>query len=340
MVCYSISVIDMLGDDVLQTSDFIHSYPYDWRTKKPVIIRASRQWFVDTKKLKEKAIESLKSVDIRPRKSEQGMLEQLDRRTYWCISRQRVWGVPIPVFYHRQTRQPILNRTIIDHVKSLFNQHGSDCWWNLTEEELIPKEELSKIGLGGHADFVKGTDILDIWFDSGVSWTTLPEDKKADLYMEGIDQFGGWFQSSLLTSIAVRNQAPYKSIVVHDFALDEEGKKMSKSIGNVVDPDVIINGGKNKAKDPSYGADVLRFWVARNSLAPQILIGSSVLERCNNEVFEIRKMLRYLLGNLNDFTGEKLLVDYNDLWPQDKYMLHLVYQFETQDVLYREGGFF
>lgn len=322
-------VIELLGSQVIAVEDYVHKYPYDWRTKKPIIIRASKQWFVNTNKLKDKAIECLSAVDIYPKSSEHSMLAQLQTRTYWCISRQRVWGLPIPVFYHKQTNQPLINRTTINHLISLVSQHGSDCWWTLSEDQLLPADMLKKMGLGSASDYVKGEDILDIWFDSGISWAAvLPEGQKADVYMEGIDQFGGWFQSSLLTSIAITDSAPYRSLVAHGFAVDEEGKKMSKSVGNVVDPETVIGGGKNKNKDPSYGADVLRLWSAEAHLDTTVMIGPNILEKCNQELFKIRKVLRYLLGNLHDFNN--LALSTEQLWPQDRYMLHLLYQFRNQ----------
>lgn len=321
-------VIEMLGNHVIKIENFVHKYPYDWRTQKPVIIRASKQWFVNTSKLKDRAIECLKDVDIYPKSSEHGMVCQLNNRTYWCISRQRVWGLPIPVFYDKQTKQPLLNRATIDHLKSLVLKHGSDCWWKLTEEELLPTDLVSKMGLGRSSDFIKGEDILDIWFDSGASWAAVLQDnKKADLYLEGLDQYGGWFLSSLLTSVALTDSAPYKSLVVHGFSVDEEGKKMSKSLGNVVDPDTVIKGGKNASKEPPYGADVLRWWSAQCDLQTAAMIGPSILEKCSADIFKIRKVLRYLLGNITDFHMAESSLTMDQLWPQDRYMLHLLHQF-------------
>lgn len=324
-------VIEMLGSHVLKIENFVHSYPYDWRTNKPVIIRTSKQWFVNTKLLKDRAVECLGYVHIYPQSSEHGMLSQLDSRTYWCISRQRVWGLPIPVFYHKDTKQPLINRDTIDHLKSLVLKHGSDCWWTLPEDELLPPDLISKISVGSCSDFIKGEDILDIWFDSGVSWASvLPENQKADLYLEGIDQFGGWFQSSLLTSVAMTNSAPYKSLIVHGFTMDEHGRKMSKSVGNVVDPETVIKGGKNQSKEPAYGADVLRFWSAQAQLQKSVLVGPSILEKCNEELFKIRKVMRYLLGNIHDLDIAESSLTMDQLWPQDRYMLHLLHQFGQQ----------
>ncbi|KAL3874272.1 hypothetical protein ACJMK2_037312, partial [Sinanodonta woodiana] len=326
------AVISLLGDHVMHIEDITHSYPYDWRTRRPVIIRASKQWFINTQQLRQPALECLKDVQIFPKASEQGMLSQLQQRSYWCISRQRVWGVPIPVFFHNQTGQVLLNSSIFEHIHNLFLCHGSDCWWTLTQEELLPKSLLSKSGLGHSEDYTKGSDILDIWFDSGTSWASVLKDQgyQADLYLEGIDQFGGWFQSSLLTSVAINNKAPYRNLLVHGFTLDEEGRKMSKSIGNVVDPDVVINGGKDLELFPPYGADVLRWWVGAASLHSKIFIGPVTLNSIKENLFKVRKLIKFILGNLRDFSPSSNLVDYNTLWPQDQYMLHLLYKFGKQ----------
>ncbi|KAL5008395.1 hypothetical protein ScPMuIL_013976 [Solemya velum] len=319
-------VVELLGDNVLQVEDYIHSYPYDWRTKRPVIIRASRQWFVDTHKLKDQAVDSMKHVNIIPKSSEHGMLSQLASRTYWCISRQRVWGLPIPVFYHRHSNQTLLNSQTVDHIQKLFLEHGTDCWWSLSQDQLLPDGLVKQLGLGESADYVKGEDILDIWFDSGTSWASLLKDvgDKADVYMEGLDQFGGWFQSSLLTSVALRGHAPYRNLVVHGFTMDEEGHKMSKSLGNVVDPKTVIHGDQDH---PSYGVDVLRWWAAHSHLQSKVLIGSAILEKCNDEIFKVRKTLRFLLGNVHDYDSRETQISYSDLWPQDKYMLLLLSEF-------------
>ncbi|XP_060559788.1 isoleucine--tRNA ligase, mitochondrial-like isoform X2 [Ruditapes philippinarum] len=330
------AVIDLLGASLIHKEDFVHSYPYDWRTKKPVIIRASRQWFIDTQALKPRALECLNDVTVYPSNLKHLMEKQLDSRTYWCISRQRVWGLPIPVFYHKHTLKPLINRVIVEHIKELVGKHGSDCWWSMSNKELLPDELLKQNGLGASDDYTKGEDILDIWFDSGASWAAVLGDKQADVYMEGTDQFRGWFQSSLLTSVAVKDRAPYKSLVVHGFTMDEDGKKMSKSIGNVVDPDVVINGGKNKEKEPAYGADVLRWWAAVANLQTHSTIGKSKLDQMLGEIYELRKSLRFLLGNISTGSSPEP-VDYNLLWPQDKYMLYQLYKLGTQVVKFYEN---
>ncbi|KAJ9537285.1 hypothetical protein OSB04_030018 [Centaurea solstitialis] len=197
-------------------------------------------------------------------------------RSDWCISRQRTWGVPIPVFYHAETKEPLLNEETVNHIKSIISQKGSDAWWYMPVEELLPESYRDKA-----SDYVKGTDTMDVWFDSGSSWAAVLESRDglsypADLYVEGTDQHRGWFQSSLLTSVATKGKAPYSGVITHGFVLDERGLKMSKSLGNVVDPRKIIEGGKNQEAEPSYGADVLRLWVSSVDYTGDVLIGPQV----------------------------------------------------------------
>ncbi|XP_075451694.1 isoleucine--tRNA ligase, mitochondrial isoform X2 [Ascaphus truei] len=329
------AVIQMLhgSKNLLKEESFVHSYPYDWRTKKPVIIRASKQWFVNTANIKDKAQEALKKVKFVPASAASRMLEMLNRRTYWCISRQRSWGVPIPVFYSKETGEPLINRHSIGHVMKLVEEHGTDVWWTHPLEELLPKEVLQQAGVGSDVlDFEQGRDVLDIWFDSGTSWAHVLEggEQRADVYMEGKDQLGGWFQSSLLTSVAARNKAPYKNVIVHGFTLSEKGEKMSKSVGNVVDPDVIINGGQDKVKEPAYGADVLRWWVAESNVFTEVLIGPTVLNSARDDINKLRNTLRYLLGNLSDFKPETDAVPSTEMYVIDQYMLHLLQDYASK----------
>ncbi|KAF0305297.1 Isoleucine--tRNA ligase, mitochondrial [Amphibalanus amphitrite] len=209
-------VLGLLGDDVVHVEDLVHSYPYDWRTKQPVLLLASRQWFIDTERIKQRALECLSEVTILPESIQSNMADQLRRRPYWCISRQRVWGVPVPAFYDRDTDEPIVNDAIITHLSDLVSAHGADVWWERPEEELLPPEMVRQYRDAGRQLPRKGTDILDIWFDSGAAWWSSDPDceperaPRADLYLEGVDQFTGWFQSSLLTSVAVADRAPYR----------------------------------------------------------------------------------------------------------------------------------
>lgn len=261
-----------------------------------------------------------------PQSAMNSMLAMLDRRTYWCISRQRCWGVPIPVFYHKETAEPLINKYTRDHLINLMKEHGTDCWWTLPLDQLLTKEILIKSGGSDVSNYVKGEDILDIWFDSGISWANVLSDVDniADVYLEGKDQLGGWFQSSLLTSVAVKKQVPFRKLIVHGFTLNETGEKMSKSLGNVVDPDIVINGGQDLNQDPPYGADILRWWVAESNVFTEVLIGQKILQAAKEDVFKLRNTLRFLLGNLYNFNPEIDRVSNEEMLLVDQYMLHLL----------------
>ena len=250
----------------------------------------------------------------------------VDGRGDWCISRQRSWGVPIPVFYDRETgKEVLLDDHTLEHIENLFAEQGSDAWWKLDEKDLLPdmyKDQADK--------WKKGTDTMDVWFDSGSSWSGVANGREelaypADLYLEGSDQHRGWFQSSLLTSVAVNNQAPYKTVLTHGFVLDEKGFKMSKSLGNVVNPMEVIEGGNNKKADPAYGADVLRLWVASVDYSGDVCIGKNIIKQTFESYRKLRNTARYLIGNLADFVpaGQdgSTAVAYEDLPSLDKWML-------------------
>ncbi|XP_033498155.1 isoleucine--tRNA ligase, mitochondrial isoform X2 [Epinephelus lanceolatus] len=326
-------VISMLKEcgALVKEEQCVHSYPYDWRTKQPVVIRPSKQWFINTASLKDKAKEALQKVRILPESARAGLLAMLDKRTYWCISRQRSWGVPIPVFYHKETGEALLNKHTLSHIANLFKEKGSDCWWELPIETLLPNEVLKKSKASPVTDYIRGEDVLDIWFDSGASWAAVLEesDPRADAYVEGKDQIGGWFQSSLLTSIAARNKAPYKSLVVHGFAVGEKGEKMSKSLGNVVDPDEVINGGKDPSM-PAYGADVLRWWVAESNIFSEVQIGPTVLNLARDSINKLRNTLKFLLGNVQGFDPRVQAVDPKEMHYIDQYMLHLLREYSIK----------
>ncbi|XP_077977648.1 isoleucine--tRNA ligase, mitochondrial-like [Glandiceps talaboti] len=327
-------VLRMLESDgrIAYVGKYQHSYPYDWRTKKPVIIRASTQWFIDTAALKDKALQCIAEIPMRPKHANNSMSAHLAGRTNWCISRQRVWGVPLPVFYDKHTKQPLLTRETTDHVINLIKQHGSDCWWTLPMDQLLPKSVLSKSGVDEQREFIRGDDILDIWFDSGSSWAHVLKDTGniADVYWEGEDQYGAWFQRSLLTSVAINGTAPYRNLYVHGFTLDEEGRKMSKSLGNVIDPDIIINGGKNKKKEPAYGADILRWKIAESNVLGKIYISPEHFTMCSQKILKIRNTLRYCLGNLYDFDVSCDTLSPDNLYCIDRYILHLLYEYQQQ----------
>ncbi|XP_061380741.1 isoleucine--tRNA ligase, mitochondrial [Danaus plexippus] len=289
------TVMKKLRDSIIHEGIFTHSYPLDWRTKKPVILRASHQWFIDTNALKQTALGALDKVAILPPstadQSRQGFRAQLEKRPYWCISRQRAWGVPIPALY--RGNEIIVDEEIIENICSLIDKDGTDVWWTCDVKDLMPKKISEKFNC---EEITKGKDIMDIWLDSGLSWHTL--DRKAHLYSEGVDQLTGWFQASLLTSLALKGEAPYESIFVHGFVVDDKKRKMSKSIGNVIDPKTIIFGDK---KNAAYGVDTLRWWVASHSTQhSQIVISKKLLEDCQNEVIRIRNIMKYLLGVISD----------------------------------------
>ncbi|MBD2460804.1 isoleucine--tRNA ligase [Oscillatoria sp. FACHB-1407] len=307
---------------LLKEEDYVHRYPYDWRTKQPTIFRATEQWFASVEGFREEALEAIKQVRWIPEQGENRITAMVAERSDWCISRQRSWGVPIPVFYDEATGEPLLNEETISHVQRIFAEKGSDAWWELPVEELLPEAYRNN----GHS-YRKGMDTMDVWFDSGSSWAAVAKQREGmeypvDLYLEGSDQHRGWFQSSLLTSVATNGCAPYKTVLTHGFALDEQGRKMSKSLGNVVDPAVVIEGGKNQKEDPPYGADVLRLWVSSVDYSSDVPLGKSILKQLSDVYRKIRNTARFLLGNLHDFDPAQHAVPYDQLPELDRYMLY------------------
>ncbi|OQR91430.1 isoleucyl-tRNA synthetase [Achlya hypogyna] len=299
-----------------------HRYPYDWRTKKPIILRATKQWFAKLDTLHALGHSALDEVAMHPKSSRRRLEATLSSRNEWCISRQRAWGVPIPVFYDVETEEPLLTPASIAHVQQVMAANGgSDAWWTLPLSELLPP---------GHdpARFRKGMDTLDVWFDSGSSWLAVLGGRPADVYLEGSDQHRGWFQSSLLTSLAVQKKAPYKQIITHGFILDERGQKMSKSLGNVLVPSDIIDG-KKKNNIPAYGVDTMRFWVATTDYTNQVSVGPATMVKVSDSVRKVRNTARFLLANLNDFDPRTDMVAYEDLTALDQYMLHLLAELQA-----------
>ncbi len=306
---------------LLKEKPYTHKYPYDWRTKKPTIFRATEQWFASVEGFRSDALNAIEQVQWLPESGKNRIKSMVRERGDWCISRQRTWGVPIPVFYRRDNKEVLLNKETLDHIKNLFAIHGADIWWELDESELLPPSFASQAN-----QWRKGMDTMDVWFDSGSSWAAVTSKKDAlnypaDLYLEGSDQHRGWFQSSLLTSVAANSKAPYKSVLTHGFALDENGRKMSKSLGNIIDPSVIINGGSNKKIEPAYGADVLRLWVSSVDYSVDVPIGSNILKQLSDVYRKVRNTARYLLGNLHDFDPMKDSIEVKDLPILDRWML-------------------
>lgn len=302
MLSGSIEVLKVLGDDLLATHEHKHKYPYDWRTKQPVIIRATEQWFADVRHVKDKALQALEEVRFIPNSGRSRLESFVKGRSEWCISRQRAWGVPIPALYH-EDGTAILTDQSVAHIISVIKERGIDAWWT------DPEDDSAWIEPGLEGKFRRGNDTMDVWFDSGTSWTQTKE--QADVYVEGTDQHRGWFQSSLLTHTAVsgRNVPPFKTLITHGFTLDHEGKKMSKSIGNVIAPHQIMNGSllppvkaKKKSNDPisqALGPDALRLWVASSDYTNDVAIGQSTLQFNQSALLKYRVILKMLLGSMH-----------------------------------------
>ncbi len=319
-------VIEALTEagSLLKMESYAHKYPYDWRTKKPTIFRATEQWFASVAGFREEALKAIASVQWIPPQGENRITPMVSDRADWCISRQRSWGVPIPVFYDEETGEPLMNEETIAYVQKIFAEKGSDAWWEMPLEELLP-EKYRNSG----KTYRKGTDTMDVWFDSGSSWAAVAKQRPelqypVDIYLEGSDQHRGWFQSSLLISVANNGIAPYKTVLTHGFTLDEEGRKQSKSLGNVIDPNIVIEGGKNQKEEPPYGADVLRLWVSSVDYSTDVSISKNILKQMGDVRSKIRNTARFLLGNLHDFDPSKDAVPYEQLPELDRYMLHRI----------------
>ena len=305
---------------LLKQERYEHRYPYDWRTKKPTIFRATEQWFASVEGFRSAALGAIAEVEWLPASGRNRIEAMVSERGDWCISRQRTWGVPIPVFYHRETGEVLLNEATLGHIQTLIAEHGADVWWQRDEAGLLPEAYAAEA-----SQWRKGSDTMDVWFDSGSSWAGVLQERglhyPADLYLEGSDQHRGWFQSSLLTSVAVNGHAPYKRVLTHGFTLDEKGRKMSKSLGNVVDPAVLVEGGKNEKQEPAYGADVLRLWVSSVDYSADVPLGPGIVKQLADVYRKVRNTARYLLGNLHDFVPERDAVAYDQLPLLDQWML-------------------
>ncbi len=294
----------------------VHQYPHCWRCKNPVLFRATEQWFCSVKGFKDDAIKAIEDVQWIPEWGEDRIKGMVSDRSDWCISRQRTWGVPIPVVYCKDCGKPIVNEKTIKAVSDMFRKEGSNSWYIRDPKEFIPSDVKCECGC---SEFIKEKDIFDVWFDSGVTHAAVMEERgyntPVDLYLEGADQYRGWFQSSLLTSAATKGKAPYKAVCTHGWVVDGEGKTMHKSLGNGVDPKEVYD---------QYGADILRLWVASSDYHADIRISKEILKQLSDTYKKIRNTARFILGNLGDNVGfdvEKDIVAVDDMHEIDKWAL-------------------
>ncbi|UKL13694.1 isoleucine--tRNA ligase [Dissulfurimicrobium hydrothermale] len=312
-------IIELLqGNGALVSSESLtHSYPHCWRCKRPVIFRATPQWFISMEAgdLRKEALRAIDTVRWIPSWGRERIYGMVESRPDWCISRQRAWGVPVTVFLCGDCEEPVMDEEIAAHLVSIFEKEGADAWFRRDALELLPPD--TRCPKCGGTALKKEMDILDVWFDSGVSHAAVLENREglhapADLYLEGSDQHRGWFQSSLLTSVAARHRAPYKAVLTHGFVVDKEGKKMSKSVGNVIPPADVIK---------EYGAEILRLWVSAEDYQDDIKISKEILKRLTEAYRKIRNTIRYLLSNLSDFDPERDTLPLKELEPIDRWAL-------------------
>lgn len=299
-------------------SRITHSYPHCWRCKKPIIFRATEQWFISmsSNDLRKKSLEEIDKVQWIPKWGRDRIHGMIENRPDWCVSRQRSWGVPITAFCCKNCGEYLVSGEVMHHVADLFKQHSSDIWFEWEASALLP--EATACSKCGEKEFEKEMDILDVWFDSGVSHAAVLEatpglSSPADMYLEGSDQHRGWFHSSLLESVGSRGKAPYRSVLTHGFVVDGSGRKMSKSVGNVVAPEDVIK---------KYGAEVLRLWVAAQDYRDDIRISGEILDRLAEAYRRIRNTCRYILGNISDFAPDRDMVDFSDMPELDRWALH------------------
>lgn len=293
-------ILELLGPALIKSGKFVHSYPHCWRTHKPVIYRATKQWFIamdepmpDGKTLRQVALEQIGGVKFYPQSGINRLTSMIENRPDWCISRQRDWGVPIAFFRDKNTKEPIFDEKILNNIYEIFKAKGADAWWQMEISELLPQDSGYK-----PENLEKVMDILDVWFDSGSTWKAVLQSGAydagkfpADMYLEGSDQHRGWFQSSLLLSCAINECAPYKSILTHGFTVDEKGQKMSKSVGNVVYPQEVAK---------SHGVEILRLWVAMSDYSTDLKISDNILKQVSEQYRKIRNTIRFLLASTSD----------------------------------------
>ncbi|MBW2368923.1 MAG: isoleucine--tRNA ligase [Deltaproteobacteria bacterium] len=309
--------LDDLGALVTQES-MKHSYPHCWRCNQPVIFRATPQWFIsmDKTRLRQNALEAIEQVSWIPHWGKDRIYGMVENRPDWCISRQRAWGVPITVFTCNTCDEMVMDEAIAERIFNLFTEQGADAWFEMDAGEILPEGAVCRSC--GSDDLKKETDILDVWFDSGVTHAGVLEPRDnlrwpADMYLEGTDQHRGWFQSSLLEAVGTRGSAPYRSVLTHGFTVDAHGRKMSKSVGNVIAPKKVIQ---------KYGAEIVRLWVAASDYRDDVRVSENILKQLSDAYRRIRNTCRFMLGNLYDFDPAKDAVDYEALPELDKFALH------------------
>jgi isoleucyl-tRNA synthetase len=303
---------------LLSNDKLSHSYPHSWRSKAPLIYRATPQWFIsmEKKSLKEKAIKAINDTTFYPKKGKDRLMSMVEGRPDWCVSRQRVWGVPLPIFINKKTKQPLRDKKVIERIAEIYEKEGSDCWFTDDVKRFLGNEHNSE-------DYDKLNDIVEVWFDSGATHSFVLEKRKdlkwpADMYLEGSDQHRGWFHSSLLESCGTRGRAPYNSILSHGFVVDGKGLKMSKSTGNVISPDDILK---------NFGADILRGWVASSDYSEDLRIDKTILNQHAESYRKIRNTFRFILGNIKDnFEMHDLdNLEISNFSELEKYILHKLY---------------
>jgi len=303
---------------LLSNGELVHSYPHSWRSKAPLVHRATPQWFIsmDSHKLRTKALKAINETTFYPSKGKERLKSMIETRPDWCVSRQRVWGVPLPIFINKKTNEILVDDEVFENIAKIYEKEGSDCWFSDDPQKFLGENHKSE-------DFEKLSDIVEVWFDSGSTHSFVLEKRKdlkwpASMYLEGSDQHRGWFHSSLLESCGTRDRAPFESILSHGFVVDGKGLKMSKSLGNVIAPEDILK---------KYGADILRIWVASSNYAEDLRIDYSILDQHSESYRKIRNTFRYLLGNLKDSFEEIDMnsIDLKNLPELEQFMLHKIY---------------
>jgi len=299
----------LFADQVIE-----HQYPHCWRCREPILFRATEQWFISVDSFKDETLKAIREVKWIPEWGEERISKMVQERTGWCISRQRLWGVPIPIFYCTECGKELINGETIEAVKKLFEKEGSNAWFEKDASEILPPHIRCSCGNG---TFRKETDIMDVWFDSGSTHAAVLETNPqlgwpADMYLEGSDQHRGWFQSSLLTSVATRGRAPYRQVLTHGYVVDGQGRKMSKSLGNGIDPMDVVN---------QYGADILRLWVASSDYKTDVRISYDIIKQLAENYRKIRNTARFILGNIFDFDPETMMVPYSEMEEIDRWAL-------------------